>query len=69
MSKDVELWIPDLACSTQVLLMEKKKLKLCLTWEGVMLFEFLVVHIVVLLGIQLNRYGVDLILTIFLKKT
>ena len=24
MSKDVELWIPDLACSTQVLLMEKK---------------------------------------------
>ena len=34
-----------------------------------MLFEFLVVHIVVLLGIQLNRYGVDLILTIFLKET
>ena len=49
----------DQACSTYLLLS-----KLCLTLNRVMLFEFLVVCILLLLGIKLNKYGGDLFLSI-----
>ena len=42
--------------------------KLCLILKGVMLFEFLVMCILLLLGIKLNKYRGDLLLSILKKR-
>ena len=65
-SKEAELWISRSSLFHSLINDEKTEFlkKLCLTLKGVMLFEFLVVCILLLLGIKLNKYGGDLFLSI-----
>ena len=63
-SKEAELWISEPSLFLSLIADEKRGFlkKLCLTFKGVMLFEFLVVCIIQLVGIKLNKYGGELIL-------
>ena len=63
-SKEAELWISEPSLFLSRIADEKRGFlkKLCLTFKGVMLFEFLVVCIILLVGIKLSKYGGELIL-------
>ena len=65
-SKDAELQISRSSLLHSLITDGKKEFlkNLCLTLKGVMLSEFLVVCNLLLLGIELNKYGGDLLLII-----